>query len=324
MVLRLEADWVWDFWLVGDGTQHHLFFLHAPRTPEDPNLRHQNATIGHAVSGDLMHWDMLPDPFDRGAPGSWDDAATWTGSIVETSVGWAMLYTGAAAADNLLVQRIGLARSPDLLHWRKHYANPILEVDPRWYETLDLDLWHDQAWRDPYIVRDPTEGIFHAFLTARAAGGPPQGRGVIGHATSPDLENWTVLPPLEGPAGFGYMEIPQVVRLGALWHLLFSAPAWAQGRRCGPNAMTGTFHAVSDRIDGPYREVAPLFIDRSERLYGGKLVEVDGRMVCLAFRYLDESGAFVGEIADPRPIIVTGEGRIVVEDVDGLLTRPRP
>ena len=38
---------------------------------------------------------------------------------------------------------------------------------------------------------DPRTARFHMLVCARAAGGPPDGRGVIGHAWSEDLATWT-------------------------------------------------------------------------------------------------------------------------------------
>lgn len=312
MVLRLENDWLWDFWLAREGADHHLFFLYSRRTPDDPDLRHQNAAIGHAVSTDLANWTLLPDAIHRGPTGSWDDATTWTGSVIETAEGWAMLYTGTSRAEDSLVQRIGLARSSDLIHWEKHPGNPVLAADPTWYELLDLDSWHDQAWRDPYLVHDVASGMFHAFVTARAASGPPEVRGVIGHATSPDLEQWTVLPPVTAPRGFGYMEIPQILQLGTRWHLLFSAPAWAQSGRADPLRVTGTFHAVADHLDGPYVEMNPLLTDAGERLYGGRLLKDGENLRCLSFRYLDGSGGFVGTLNDPMPVSLSSTSELVV------------
>ena len=45
--------WLWDFWFARDGDDVHVFYLQAPRSLGDPELRHHNATIGHAVSRDL-------------------------------------------------------------------------------------------------------------------------------------------------------------------------------------------------------------------------------------------------------------------------------
>ena len=52
-----------------------------------------------------------------------------------------------AAAGN--VQTIGYATSLDLMTWEKSASNPVLVADSRWYEKLDDDQWHDEAFRDP-------------------------------------------------------------------------------------------------------------------------------------------------------------------------------
>ena len=318
MGLRLESSWVWDFWLAQDAGLWHVFFLHAPRTPDDPDRRHFSARIGHATSTDLTFWELQPEALAPGPPGAWDDIATWTGSVVPgPEGGWAMLYTGVGSREEGLVQRIGLAHSDDLVHWTKHPGNPVLEADPRWYEMLDLDVWFDQAWRDPYVVADPSSGVFHTFLTARSNSGPPEGRGVIGHATSPDLVTWSVGPPIRGPEGFGYMEIPQALSIGGKWHLLFSAPGWAQSTRPPPHC-TGTFHVISERLEGPYREALPIVCDERETLYGGKLVLTPAQPMFIAFQYRDRTAGFVGELTDPMPVPPPADAPIaLVESYSG-------
>jgi beta-fructofuranosidase len=81
MTLRLPDKWVWDFWLVRDGMDYHAFYLQAPRSLGDPELRHLNASVGHAVSKDLRHWRVLPDALSAGPAGAWDDRAVWTGCV---------------------------------------------------------------------------------------------------------------------------------------------------------------------------------------------------------------------------------------------------
>lgn len=312
MGLQLAGRWIWDFWLAEDRGRWHVFYLHAPQTPDDPDRRHFAATVGHAVSTDLKSWTVLPDALGPGPPGTWDDMATWTGCVVaDPAGGWAMLYTGVGSREQGLVQRIGLARSDDMQRWVKHPRNPILEAAPRWYEQLDLDVWFDQAWRDPWVVDDPENGLFHAFVTARSSHGSPRSRGVIGHATSPDLVTWEVRAPLHTPQGFGYMEIPQIYEFEGRWHLLFSAPAWAQTARPGPHC-TGTFHGVADQLEGPYHEVAPLFCDEAETMYGGKVVDTADGVFALSFRYRDRDGRFVGELTDPMPVRMEADGTVTL------------
>jgi beta-fructofuranosidase len=60
-LLRLEEFWTWDFWLADDGRRYHIYYLKARRSLGDPDLRHVHASIGHATSADLIHWDEAAD-----------------------------------------------------------------------------------------------------------------------------------------------------------------------------------------------------------------------------------------------------------------------
>ena len=61
MTLKLEDKWVWDLWLAPEKVdgKWHIFFLQAPRSLVNPDLRHANATVGHATSPDLMDWNYV-------------------------------------------------------------------------------------------------------------------------------------------------------------------------------------------------------------------------------------------------------------------------
>ncbi len=144
VALRLDGHWVWDFWFACDGDDVHVFYLQAPRSLGDPELRHVNATIGHAVSRDLRGWEVLPDALGAGAPGAFDDLATWTGSVLRHDGVWRMYYSGIAHAEDGQVQRIGSAVSADLVTWERE--DLLLEADPRWYDR--------EHWRDPWVEWD--------------------------------------------------------------------------------------------------------------------------------------------------------------------------
>jgi hypothetical protein len=62
-------------------------------------------------------------------------AAAYPRAQQATTTSWYLFYTGASKAEHGLVQRIGLATSPDLFAWQ--HAGEVLVADPRWYETLD-------------------------------------------------------------------------------------------------------------------------------------------------------------------------------------------
>ena len=313
MALHFDDRWVWDFWLVDDGADHHVFYLQAAHAIGDPDQRHWNVSIGHAVSTDLRDWTVLADALRPGPAPSWDDASTWTGSVVRHDGGWHLLYTGTSHADNRLVQRVGLATSPDLLTWTKR-ADPVLEADPRWYETLDPSAWHDQAWRDPWVFRDERDGAFHALVTARVAAGPTAERGVVGHARSTDLVRWEVLPPVTEPMGFGQLEVPQTVRVGERWYLLFSSDVQTQGeRRRADGTGTGTYYLVGGSPTGPFAVVGDgvLEADPAGSTYAGKLHrDRDGGLVFMAWHRTGSDGTFRGELSDPRPVDVAEDGSL--------------
>jgi sucrose-6-phosphate hydrolase SacC (GH32 family) len=303
MPLRLDDRWVWDFWFADTGTDYHLFFLSAPRSLIDPNLRHRNASIGHAVSEDLVHWTVLPDALARGEPGRWDDIATWTGSVIEAGGTWFMFYTGLSTDSDGLVQRIGLATSQDLTHWERYGQRPIIDADPTWYEMLGDSPWHDQAWRDPWVLADPSGDGYHALICARNRIGPTDARGVIGHAVSADLLTWEVRPPLVSPSGFGHMEVPQVVLTGDSAVLVFSTDvSTVSVARRADQSATGTYICRGSGLLGPFAVPESVPFRQRSSLYSGKLVrQRDGRLALMGFVNVVD-GAFVGEISDPQPI----------------------
>ncbi|WP_206691015.1 glycoside hydrolase family 68 protein [Quadrisphaera sp. INWT6] len=223
MAYALPEAWVWDFWVVDDGSKYHLFFLYASKALRDPDARHHRASIGHAVSDDMATWERVEDALVRGDGPAFDDLATWTGCTLQGPDGtWFTFYTGATLTEAGNVQSIGLATSDDLVTWDKQ--GQLLEADPRWYEKLSDGQWHDEAFRDPFVYRDGDQ--WRMLITARANHGPADDRGVIGTAVSPDLRRWTLEAPLSEPGqGFGQLEVMEVVSLEGQEHLVFNCLA---------------------------------------------------------------------------------------------------
>lgn len=306
-MLHLPDHWVWDSWSVHDGTHHHLFFLRASRALIDQHRRHQRASIGHARSLDLRTWELLPDALVTADAPAWDDQATWTGSVVRDPDGvWRMFYTGVSRVEPL-VQRVGVATSSDLITW--HRADgPLLSADPRWYETLDPG-WHDEAWRDPWVLADPDGDGWHMLLTARVPDGDPAGRGVVGHAWSPDLEQWEVRPPLSAPAGFGQLEVTQVAVVDGLPVLVFSCwPDHLAAERRATWTGGGVWVVPGEGLLGPWDFTRARPFEHPS-LYAARLVPDAGSPTgwsLLGFRDT-EDGSFVGVIADPLPVVRDGD-----------------
>jgi beta-fructofuranosidase len=323
MSLSLSDRWIWDFWLAKDGPDFHIYYLQAPRSVGDPGERHWHATIGHAVSSDLQQWDILPDAIVPSTEdGNWDDYTTWTGSVIRHAGLWYMFYTGGNRGEKGLIQRVGMAISKNLINWKKYDANPVIISEPSRYEQLDLDLWHDQAWRDPWVFEDSRGEGFYAFITARVNFGPPDGRGVIALAKSSDLLGWEVLDPVTSPGDFGHLEIPQVIQVGGLWYLLFSTSAEVYSKdriqRSGSTPVTGTHYLVSEDPMGPYRYLTDEFLvgDPTGSRYGGKLVAIaKDQWVLLTMRHFDERGRFIGELDDPVPVGFKSDGIIQLDRI---------
>ncbi len=315
MGLKLADKWLWDFWFVRERENYHVFYLQAPNSLEHESQRHFNVSIGHAVSPDLRNWKVLPDalqPSDANSQ-ALDNYTTWTGSIIEHEGLWHMLYTGSSHAENGLVQRIFLATSKDLLNWEKH-GQPVIEADPRWYEKLDLDVWFDEAWRDPWVFKDET-GLFHALITARAKDGPADARGVIAQASSKDLINWEVMPPVTETGEFGYLEVPQIIELNGLYYLLFSVTKdiFSDNRKKRSELETGTHYLLADNPLGPYKLSRDKFMagDEHGSLYSGKLIKnPQGDWMFMAFKNFTPTGEFIGELSDPYLVLLDQEGNL--------------
>jgi len=316
MSFTLPDHWVWDFWLADDGEQFHLYYLFAPRSLGDESLRHRNARIGRATSRDLVSWVDHGEVLAPGAAGSLDETATWTGSVVRASDGeWRMFYTGSrflAPDSTTNVEQIGLAVSDDLVVWRKR-DDVLVSADPRWYERLEDGTWREEAWRDPWVYSDGER--WHMLVTARANEGDALDRGVIAHATSDDLESWTVQPPVSAPgAGFLHLEVPQLVEHEGRYVLLFSCdtPHLAVDRR--KRGETGGIWAV----DAP-SATGPFAVERAvriadERYYSGRLIrDHDGAWLLLAFENVGEGGDFIGRLSDPMPVTWTDDGVLQLE-----------
>ena len=321
MSFALADHWVWDFWHADDGVEHHLFYLHAPKALGNPELRHRNARIGHATSTDLHTWTDHGVVLEPGGATDFDASATWTGSVVRADDGsWRMFYTGTRfllehAVTN--VETVGRAVSADLASWTKHPEH--LPAAPQWYETLADETWHEEAWRDPWIHRDAS-GLWHMLLTARSREGTGRDRGVVGHATSEDLQHWTILPPLSEPgAGFAHLEVLQLVTIEDRPVLLFSCDtAHLAGERETDGTRGGIWALplATDSLDETL-DIASAARLTTEEHYAGRAVQTrSGEWVLLAFENVDVDGTFRGGISGPRPLKWMPDGTLSLAAVE--------
>ena len=256
---------------------------------------------------DLVHWERVTDALVHGDAPAFDDLATWTGSVVRHPDGtWFMFYTGATASPGRPnVQRIGLGHldRPDAAGTKRR-PKPVLRGGlPLVRDGSASGMWHDEAWRDPFVFADPDGDGWHMLITARADHGPADDRGVIGHAWSADLRHWEVRPPLSEPGqGFGQLEVIQVEIVDGAPVLVFSSASRRGGRvpRTPPAASgpPGPIRcSVRSTSPAPSWSATPRCTSANS-----SAAATDGAWVMLAFHHEDADGAFVGSVSDPEPV----------------------
>ncbi len=321
MVLALTDKWIWDSWYVRDGALWHCFFLQADKSIGDPELRHWNVSYGHATSRDLANWDYLGTCFQPAAGPAWDDYTTWTGSVLQGEDGlWHLFYTGTSREEDGKHQRLGHAVSTDLHSWERVGSGLILDIDDR-YEEFKEDRWHDRAFRDPWVMRDPNGDGWLMYFTARKAGVPGWlDAGAIGLATSPDLYDWTLQDPVF-VGGFGELEVPQVFERDGRWYCLFCTNErfWTPGavEIVGGAPMTGSHYLVGDGPRGPWTVAPGPMLDGADPVnrYAARIVETGEGMKLMGFNWFDrDTGAFIGQIDNPVDVRVEPDGRLTLVD----------
>lgn len=226
-----------DFDVLRVGDEWRILHLQAP--PVEPfDAAVLETSYGQARSPDLVNWTPLAPAFGIGRPGAFDDSAVWTMHQIAVAGGLAMFYTGVTRPpDGSARQAIGLAVTDreDGTGWRRAGGGrPVVEADATWYRTGP-----DMAWRDPFVVRDPDRGVWLMAVCARAADGPEGRGGCVGTATSSDLLDWTVGPPLLVPGDVDEFECPVLERVDGGWLLFGSIGPAHEVRAWQAVALTG-------------------------------------------------------------------------------------
>ena len=313
-MLRLPDAWVWDSWYFDDGQQFHAFYLKASRALLDADARHHRASIGHAVSADLITWRELPDALVHSDGPAFDDMAVWTGStVVDHEGGFHLFYTGVDHEHDDRVQRVGHAVSADLITWTRLDLPPI-EADPTYYEAVASGSRYS-PWRDPWVYFDEAVQRWRMLVTASLSQPVLGARGCIGTAVSDDLVTWRVDPPASAPAGFAMLEVPQTLEVDGSYVLVWCMRDIDHGEQAlapgdGLPPLTGTWTAPAESLAGPFHleHAEPI---RIEGIYAGRVVrDRAGALQLLAFVDREPDGAFGGYLTDPIPLMLTERGTL--------------
>ncbi|MGX9856389.1 levansucrase [Limimaricola variabilis] len=319
MTLALDDKWIWDSWYAHDGQRWHGYFLQADKSLGDPDLRHFNVSQGHAVSEDLVNWEHKGTCLKPAPKPAWDDTTTWTGSVIQGRDGvWHLFYTGGGSAEKGLYQRIGHATSTDMHSWERVGSGLCLDLkgpNAEHYEAeMQVGFWPDRAMRDPFVMKDPEGDGYLMYFTARAPGiAEANAGGAIGFATSPDLYEWTLQPPVF-VGDYGQLEVPQAFEIDGRWYCLFCTADihWSEARKAkaGVPPVTGNHYLTADDPRGPWT-VAPGFLDGDLpcRRYAARVLETENGWVIMGFSDGGKEN-FGGYVMDPVPLEVDGDGQL--------------
>ena len=179
----------------------------------------------------MVNWEYAGLAVPRGLDGEWDSQTLSTGSVIHREGRFYMAYSAIRKGENppsRKVHRVGIALSDDLYDWRKSEHNPVNERDPQYYERLGPVHGAYGQWRDPFLYDDGH--LVYQYTSARSKSIHKDRRGAFGIASSRDMVTWQIHPALEvGPIA-RELEVPQIYRIGDLYHLVFCTTAssdWA-------------------------------------------------------------------------------------------------
>ena len=277
--------------------EYHVFFQYNPLEPV-PRL----INWGHAVSRDLVHWEMLPIALTP-TPGGPDKDGCWTGCAVEKDGLFHILYTGVHP------QVQCLATSSDLITWEKHAGNPVILAPPEGFG----DCWRDPcAWRESdawyMLLGSEVKDLGGAALLYRSS----------------DLINWEYLHPLyAGDKGCFMFECPDFFPLGDRHVLLASCGKthWHTGR-CARGSTPGITsfllgqglnpcprHGIVD--GGNFYAAKTLLDDKGRRILFGWITESRSQEEQVA-------AGWSGVLSLPRMLSILPDGTLGVAPVPEL------
>ncbi len=270
--------------------EYHLFHLTVPN----------HDYIAHAVSRDGLRWRRVKNALFVSDPPAWDDDMLWTMHVSRSprhSGSWRMFYTGLSLQEGGRVQRLGLAVSDDLYHWRKVNEAPFpLEArSPHYESTLDEGRkW--VSFRDPYFVEHEGEG--YLLVSARVPQGPIIRRGCVAVLKETSPNHFELRPPAFHPMRYDDLEVPNLVRLRNRFYLVSSI-----------REDIKVHYWYADQVEGPYRNFADNVL-LPQGNYAARVCRTNGRYLVWNFFYKGLKMDGMHLMAPPKELVADDEGRL--------------
>lgn len=186
-----DSDLVAHSYVLEKGDQYYMFYDGSPQGG-------WKECIGIATSKDLINWVRNDkNPVLKGGSFWWDKihvsrcCVTWGGNGY-----FYMFYAG----NDGICERIGVARSKDLINWDKFIKEPVVNLGTK-------GSWDETYVSDPKVLK-----VKEHYLMSYT--GYKGNRGCIGLAYSQDLVKWTKFPlnPILEPGEVGSWDQDEAVR----------------------------------------------------------------------------------------------------------------
>ncbi|MEJ2681306.1 MAG: family 43 glycosylhydrolase [Gammaproteobacteria bacterium] len=296
-------------WEIGDvdvfihDGKYHLFHLIIPN----------HDYIAHAVSDDGINWRREKNALFVGDPGEWDDDMLWTMHVSQEEDHFVMYYTGLSRKDAWTSQRIGRARSDDLIHWTKEKAQglPQGSTGP-YYETAGKN--NPRKWlsfRDPFKFN--YDGETYLLINGRAASGPVNRRGCVALAKLLD-DRFVLQKPLFIPGVYDDVECPCVFELSGKFYLFGSIREDIKVRYWSSDALLGDYKTYHNNLLLPKGNYAARVVYDGDH----KQIEVDATGKIYLSSYYRWPEKILGSLAQkdfptPRQLLSNSQARVDID-----------
>ncbi len=290
-----------DFEVVEENGEYHVFHIQGVKMfPYDSAII--GNSFGHATSNNLIEWNEQPTIMEPSRSEQMcDNASLYTMSVIKKDGLYFMFYTGLGTQE-YKKQRVCMAVSKDLYYWEKYPNNPIVEADSSWYRTDGETM----SWRDPFILYDNVSSTYYMYICARSKEREPEMGGCIAVASSSNLFDWEVHPPIYDPKDVKDAECPVVYELNGTYYLFYSKDGERKIR-----------YLVSDRPNSGFREVDtnPL---SDWQVYANRITEYKGQYMFLhtikeRHGKVDTGGVRRGYLAPPKILEINKDGKLALK-----------
>ena len=233
-------------------------------------------------------WIKYPEPvLSPGAPGDWDGNQLQSPCVIKVKDTYYMYYLGQNKHGG--TYSTGLGTSKDLLHWKKHPANPILDAKK--------GMWDEGYAADAEVIQDGD--IYRMYYV----------RDRIGYAESKDAVHWEKVNLNlfeyqgskennicldQGPAGAWDHEAladPQVVKVGDLYHMYYCGlddPLTKGGSwKIGHATSTDGVHWEKD-LNNPVLSPGPKREWDAWWIAGNQVIHRDGQYIMFYNAFADQ------------------------------------